>query len=196
MDGCQLQKYYTEESSNLSLLKLGRLPEEIELSPLISNLVSSLTELFKDEITNEDDWLLLKGIIENVTECLKHEYKKTIVDLKPTEFYLWHISMFMTIRTYITIVESKYRLNDSEEITDLFLCLLKKDFLSFLESNEKRMSIGGVKDVIRQIPNALDIILRSRSTILGKYHRKSLSDRWLYLDNKSVYNDFVKREEF
>lgn len=149
MDGYSLQKKYNEESNHLSLFKLERLPEEIELSPLVSNLNSSLMELFEDEVNIQNKYSLT-DLIKTVTECLKHEYRKT-KDLQPKEFYVWHISMFMTIQTYITIIESKYCLNDIEETKNLFSSLLKKEFLSFLENNEKRMNINCVEYEIPKI---------------------------------------------
>ncbi|MCK5233738.1 MAG: hypothetical protein KAJ91_02870 [Candidatus Aenigmarchaeota archaeon] len=146
MDGNLLKKQYLEEKNHLSFLNLKRMSEEIELSTLISNLNSSLMDLFQEEFTTRNNERFVE-FLERSTTYLKHEYMKT-KKLTPKEFYLWHISMFMTIRTYITIVESKYILSDVEEIEGVWLSLLKKEFFSFLEKNEELLGITGVKEKI------------------------------------------------
>ena len=119
---------YRKECTLMDSLKYSRrrLMNEVELSSLISGFHELLFSLFEPQLSIEK-MNFFNEIEEYCIEILKLEHKRTEY-LDKREFIVWHLGMFMTIQTFIEIIESKYTLDQKEEIIHLFDELLKTDF--------------------------------------------------------------------
>lgn len=112
-----------------------RLMNEIELSSLISGFHEVFFSLFEPQLCIEK-MNYFNEIEEYCIEIIKLEHRKTEY-LDKREFIVWHLSMFMTIQTFVEIIESKYTLDQKEEIKHLFDELLKTDFFRFIKLNSE-----------------------------------------------------------
>lgn len=121
-----------------------RLMNEVELSSLISGFHELLFDLFEPQLSTET-MSLFNEIEEYCIDIIKREHKKTEY-LDNKELLVWHLSMVMTIQTFIEIVESKYRLDHKKEIKRLFDELLRIDFFKFIKLNSEAMETEDITD--------------------------------------------------
>lgn len=141
------EPYYKEYALMNSLEYLNRrLMNEVELSSLISRFHELLFDLFESQLSTETMGIF-NEIEEYCIDIIKREHKKTeYVDNK--ELLVWHLSMVMTIQTFIEIVESKYRLDHKKEIKSLFDELLRNDFFKFIKLNSEAMETEDITSML------------------------------------------------
>jgi len=141
------EPYYKEYALLNSLEYLNRrLMNEVELSSLISRFHELLFDLFEPQLSTET-MSLFNEIEEYCIDIIKREHKKTEY-LDNKELLVWHLSIFMTIQTFIEIVESKYRLDHKKEIKSLFDELLRNDFFKFIKLNSKTIETEDITDML------------------------------------------------
>jgi len=141
------EPYYREYALMNSLEYLNRrLMNEVELSSLISRFHELLFDLFEPQLSTETMGLF-NEIEGYCIDIIKREYKKTEY-LDNKELLVWHLSMVMTIQTFIEIVESKYRLDHKKETKSLFDELLRKDFFKFIKLNSEAMETEDITDTL------------------------------------------------
>lgn len=141
--------YHKEYTFMNSLEYLNRrLMNEVELSSLISRFHELLFDLFEPQLTT-GTMDIFNEIEEYCIDSIKREHKKT-EHLSNKELLVWHLSMFMTIQTFIEIVESKYRLDHKKEIKSLFDELLRIDFFKFISLNAEAMETEDITDILTQ----------------------------------------------
>ena len=141
------EPYYKEYVLLNSLEYLNRrLMNEVELSSLISRFHELLFDLFEPQLSTETTDLF-NEIEEYCIDIIKREHKKTEY-LDNKELLVWHLSMVMTIQTFIEIVESKYKLDHKKEIMSLFDELLRNDFFRFIKLNSEAMETEDTTDML------------------------------------------------
>jgi len=141
------EPYYREYALTNSLEYLNRrLMNEVELSSLISRFHELLFDLFEPQLSTETMGLF-NEIEEYCIDIIKREHKKTEY-LDNKELLVWHLSMVMTIQTFIEIVKSKYRLDHKKEIKSLFDELLRNDFFKFIKLNSKTIETEDITDML------------------------------------------------
>lgn len=148
MENLILKTHKKEESMLRSLENFDRrFSEDIELSDLISGFKNIFFNLFKFGSMSSEEKDNIYNILNYCIDKIKIEYKRT-KNLNNLEFFVWHLSMFMTIQSFMKIVELKYNLKRKDEIEVLFDELLTKEFLKFTELNSK---IRDIKNITRKL---------------------------------------------
>ena len=137
---------YRKEFALIDSLKYTdrRLMNEVELSSLISSLHELLYEVLNPQLTSEK-MHIFSEIDEYCIDTIKCHHKKTEY-LNNREFLVWHLSIFMVIQTFVEIIESKYKLEQKEEIKHTFEKLVKTDFYKFITLNCEVMKIDNITD--------------------------------------------------
>lgn len=125
----------TIENSEDSFVK------ELGLHNLISNFSFSLKKTFSSEINNETRKTFL-DILKHSIQRVKTE-QDLAENLNNQDYYVWHLSIFMTLQTFMKIVNSKYRLKQKDKIVSLFDELLETKFDEFLALNSRRAKKQG-----------------------------------------------------
>jgi hypothetical protein len=190
--GNVISETYDREYSLLESIKYSNVRRpEIESSSLISTFDKLFFDILKPQLTDDDKKELFNQIEEFCIDNIRLEYKRT-THLDPMEFFVWHLSIFMVIQSFIKILESKYNLEHEKEIKDIFSKLLREDFYKFIELNSKDVDVNNVETKLRGMikdfrkfnvlitpPKSIEMKLPENeniginSFILGKYKLQS-----------------------
>lgn len=165
-----------EEGMLKSLEESGMrlLSRDMELSDILSELKHILFNLFPPKKLSKNDKHNIRDILKYCEEMIKIEYERT-KNLNSLEFSVWHLSMFMTIHTFMEIIELKYDLKRKNKIMSLFDELLEEDFYEFIDLNSK---LKKIRNITGKLINRLDF--------------KELKVFFGYSEGKFVWEDSYK----
>lgn len=121
---------------------------ELESSFLISDFHKLFFDSFEYKLKHDNQ---IRDVFWEINQyCVDHiktEYERT-KDLDILEFRVWHLSVFMTIQSFITITDSKYTLNQKNEIEELFVGLLNDELYDFIKLNSEE---EGIVDISKKL---------------------------------------------
>lgn len=197
---------YDKEYSFLKSLEYSEdrlMSSDVESSSLISDFNKLFFDSFEPILKeNRGKNKLFWEINNYCIDIIKIEYERT-KDLNVSEFYVWHLSIFMTIQSFITITGSKYNLEHEKEIKRLLDKLLKKDLYKFIKLNSEKVGIGDISPKLRKILAVGDAHLvisqsKSKSFINIDLVKSSFKNDYKNYNNikKEKYTERVYSEEF
>ncbi|MGB9980222.1 hypothetical protein [Methanobacterium sp.] len=178
-------KNYNKEYSLLESLQYSnkRSNKDIESSSLISGFHELFFSSFKHQLGDIEKNDRFRDIEDYCTERIKFEYIRTN-DLNVNEFYAWHLSIFMTIQSFIKISRSKYSLVQKNQFVNLFDKLLNEDLYKFTELNSSKLGLKNISNKLDKVvqANAWNILITQSNKNLDKNFEITLDKTECHLD--------------